>query len=335
MLMLWGARGPRAAARRRRGVRRARSAARRRGCSSGAGHFLQEDRGEDVGADDRRLAEVGLDGGSVVVAPRARWPPRAPRTRRGPAVGVEQRLVGLEPAADRLAPGARERARIWTSGPFERGTKTSKRGFFSAATTSVGDVLGLDRLHAASVGQAGGQLGPHDARHDHGDLDAGAAQLDARRPPTARRRRAWWRSRWPDSGKPLRPAIDERLTMWPVRRGTIRRIASWVPWMTACRLISSWRAMLSALSSTQRRDRHDPGVVDEHVERAEALLDLVEEGHEAGVVGDVERPGRARARRARRRSARPTRGRGRRRPRGRPRAPAPARWRGRFRGRRR
>ena len=25
---------------------------------------------------------------------------------------------------------------IWTSGPFERGTKTSKRGFLSAATTS-------------------------------------------------------------------------------------------------------------------------------------------------------------------------------------------------------
>jgi hypothetical protein len=34
-------------------------------------------------------------------------------------------------------------------------------------------------------------------------------------------------------------------------------------------LISSWR------------HRHDPGVVDEHVERAEALLDLVEKRGEA------------------------------------------------------
>ena len=32
-----------------------------------------------------------------------------------------------------------------------------------------------------------------------------------------------------------------------------------------------------------------PGVVDEHVERAEAVLDLVEERGEAGAVGHVER----------------------------------------------
>ena len=90
-------------------------------------------------------------------------------------------------------------------------------------------------------------------------------------------------------GKPLRPAIDAMLTMWPVRRGTIRRIASCVPWMTACRLMSSWRVMLVRALVVERRDGHDPGVVDEHVERAEALLDLVEERGEAGVVGDVER----------------------------------------------
>ena len=48
----------------------------------------------------------------------------------------------------------------WISGPFERGTKTSKRGFFSAETHLGGDVLGLDRLHAR-VGKTGGQLGVH------------------------------------------------------------------------------------------------------------------------------------------------------------------------------
>jgi hypothetical protein len=48
----------------------------------------------------------------------------------------------------------------------------------------------------------------------------------------------------------------------------------------------------------ERRDRHDPGVVDEHVDRAEAPLDLVEELGEARQVGDVERePERAAAQR--------------------------------------
>jgi hypothetical protein len=46
----------------------------------------------------------------------------------------------------------------------------------------------------------------------------------------------------------------------------------------------------------QRRQRHDPGVVDEDVERPEAALHLVEEGGEAGAVGDVQRqPDRAAA----------------------------------------
>jgi hypothetical protein len=38
----------------------------------------------------------------------------------------------------------------------------------------------------------------------------------------------------------------------------------------------------------ERRDRHDPGVVDEDVDRAQAALDVVQEGGEAGQVGDVE-----------------------------------------------
>ncbi len=38
----------------------------------------------------------------------------------------------------------------------------------------------------------------------------------------------------------------------------------------------------------ERADRHDPGVVDEHVERAEPALDLVEEPVKTGPVGHVE-----------------------------------------------
>jgi hypothetical protein len=38
----------------------------------------------------------------------------------------------------------------------------------------------------------------------------------------------------------------------------------------------------------ERRDGHDPGVVDEHVDGPEGPLDLVQEGGEAGEIGHVE-----------------------------------------------
>jgi len=39
----------------------------------------------------------------------------------------------------------------------------------------------------------------------------------------------------------------------------------------------------------ERADGHDPGVVDQHVQRAEPGLDLIKEIREARAVGDVER----------------------------------------------
>jgi hypothetical protein len=41
--------------------------------------------------------------------------------------------------------------------------------------------------------------------------------------------------------------------------------------------------------STMRLDRHDAGVVDEHVNRPELLFGAVEEGAEGGAVGDIQR----------------------------------------------
>jgi hypothetical protein len=41
----------------------------------------------------------------------------------------------------------------------------------------------------------------------------------------------------------------------------------------------------------ERADRHDPGVVDDHVDRAELVLGLVEEAAERVTVGDVELEG--------------------------------------------
>ena len=51
-------------------------------------------------------------------------------------------------------------------------------------------------------------------------------------------------------GMPALPAWEAMLTMWPLWRGAIRSIASWVPVMTPCRLMSTWRRTESSLSST-------------------------------------------------------------------------------------
>ena len=48
------------------------------------------------------------------------------------------------------------------------------------------------------------------------------------------------------------------------------------------------RRAVASSSLGERAERHDPGVVDQHVERAEPLRDLVEEVGEGVAVGDVE-----------------------------------------------
>ena len=126
-----------------------------------------------------------------------------------------------------------------------------------------------------------------EARHHDRDLDAGAAQLGAdglREPDHA----VLGGAVGGEAGTPARPASDAMLTMWPVPRGRIRRIASCVPWMTACRLISSWRVMLASASSSSGVTGMIPALLIEDVDRAEPPLDLVEERGEAGAVGDVE-----------------------------------------------
>ena len=76
--------------------------------------------------------------------------------------------------------------------------------------------------------------------------------------------------------------------MWPVPRGRIRRIASCVPWMTARRLISSWRVMLASDSSSSGVIGMIPALLTRMSIGPEPPLDVVEEGGEAGEVGDVE-----------------------------------------------
>ena len=80
--------------------------------------------------------------------------------------------------------------------------------------------------------------------------------------------------------------------MWPVPRGRIRRIG------LLGAVDDGVEVDLEHAGSPSRRpppsngaDRHDARVVDEHVDRPQPPLDLVEEGGEAGPVGDVERAG--------------------------------------------
>ena len=76
--------------------------------------------------------------------------------------------------------------------------------------------------------------------------------------------------------------------MWPVPRGRMRRIASCVPWMTARRLISSWREMLSGDSCSSGVIGMIPALLTSTSTGPRRPLDLVQEGGEAGKVGHVE-----------------------------------------------
>ena len=128
-----GRRGPGAAAARGRGVReRARRPAPR--VIEGAGHFLQEDQGELIGARSptgwsrrrSRSSACRLGGG------RARR--RARLVGRAGAVGALRAAVGRPRARRPLARAPRQHAGERDQRAVERGTKTSKRGSLSAET---------------------------------------------------------------------------------------------------------------------------------------------------------------------------------------------------------
>ena len=77
--------------------------------------------------------------------------------------------------------------------------------------------------------------------------------------------------------------------MWPERRGTMRRIASCVPWMTACRLISSWREMLSGVSSTSGVTGMIPALFTSTSSGPSCCSTSSRKAVKPGVIGHVER----------------------------------------------
>ena len=252
----------------------------------GAGHFLQEDRGEDVGAliadwlgRPRRPCALSSAAGALAAA-RASYSARAARF----ASSSERSALIQRPIASRQLRGSGLVS--WISGPFGARHEDVEARLAQRGDDLVRDVLGLDRLHAR-VGQAGGQLGVDQARHDHRDLDPGVAQLDARSLRQADDAVLGGAVR----GQVREPAApgDRRHVddvAGPARDHPPHRLLRAVDDGAQVEVELAGDALRALVD--ERRDGHDPGVVDEHVERAEPLLDLVEEGDQPGVIGHVE-----------------------------------------------
>ena len=173
---------------------------------------------------------------------------------------------------------------------LSRGTQTSNFGPLQRVDDRLGDVLGLQDLDRPRLGQARAELGVDDGGHHDGDLDAGVAQLRA---------------------DGLRDADDE--VLGPAIGGAARepglaRLRGEVDEVAAAAALHARQGQLHPVHHPVHVDvdqplgghvvlvdeapeGHDPGVVDEHVERSEALLDLIEEALEGIAAGDVELEG--------------------------------------------
>ena len=96
-----------------------------------------------------------------------------------------------------------------------------------------------------------------------------------------------------DAGHPPFPACEATLTMCPGRVAGMRFEGELGTGDRSVQVDVDLAAE-SLVLLVDRRHRHDPGVVDHDIERAElALGGLIEEGGEGGAAGDVELRARA------------------------------------------
>ncbi len=151
----------------------------------------------------------------------------------------------------------------------------------------LGDVLRLQHLDRPRLRQAGAELGVDDRRHHAGDLDVRVAKLGADRLGDA-------------DDEVLGAAIGGAAGKAGLAglRGEVDDVAGAAPLHPRERQLHPvhdpvhvdvdhpLRGRVVLLDEPAQR--HDPGVVDEHVERAEPLLDLVEKALERVAPGDVE-----------------------------------------------
>ena len=173
-------------------------------------------------------------------------------------------------------------------GPIDLGTKTSWRGNLSASMTASDDLLGGHGLEHRALHEPRRELRLDDSRHHDGDLHPGAAQL---RPN---------RLRQPDD------AMLGRAVRGEVRKAGLAGAGGDIDDVARPAGLHPAHGLLGAVDHAvevdledadrgrvvllvERPDRHDARVVDEHVDRPEPALDLVQEGGEAGAVGHVER----------------------------------------------
>ena len=206
----------------------------------------------------------------------------------GAVVDLGHQLVDLHQPAERLAGAARQQLQDLEQGAVGARHEDVEARHFERVDDLVGDVRGLDRFDPA-LADAAGQLGVDDGRHHAGDLDPAAAQLGAHRLAE------------PDHGvlgrrvggdpgdaalAGLGGDVDDVAAMPRGAHPLDRQLGAGDDAVEVDVDLAAHR-VLALLD--ERRHRHDPGVVDDHVERAELALGLVEEGGEGGAVGDVER----------------------------------------------
>ncbi|CAA9467672.1 MAG: hypothetical protein AVDCRST_MAG38-871 [uncultured Solirubrobacteraceae bacterium] len=151
----------------------------------------------------------------------------------------------------------------------------------------LGHLLRRDAAHGPRVRHARRQLGVHQPGQHHGELDAGAAQLRTDRLGEA------------DDAE-LAGAVGRRAgkARAPGRGGDVDDVAAssraHAPDPLASAVDHGMEVELEladggvVVLGLERAQRHDAGVVDQHVDRPQRRLDVVEGGGERRSVADVE-----------------------------------------------
>ena len=239
---------PAAAARRPARRSRARSGRPRPAGRRAPAHYLQEDQGAGR-RDDRRLARRPTGGWAAIFGSSA-----AASATTASAAGALLAARCRRPRARSCRPSAATRRPILRPSHAERpraqrrrarrGRRALRHVDVEARRTSARRRRPGDRPRGSGAGRP--QLGH--ARDQLRIDEAGITTWTSTPVPRSSART----TRQADHavlrrgvGRAARgaglPAIEATLTMWPVLRGLMRRIASWVPWITAWRLSSSWR----------------------------------------------------------------------------------------------
>jgi len=205
----------------------------------------------------------------------------------GALVELDHQLVGAHEATDRLSPAARQQGREPRHHGVVAGDEDVEAPGFERVDDLLGDVLGLDGLDQLPLGDPGREFRVDQSRHHAGHLYAGVLQLGHRRLAEA------------DDG-----VLGRRVGRDP-RQRRLARLGGDVDDVAAAARAQPFDRQLGADDDAVEVDvelapdrlvglvdqlghRHDPGVVDHHVDGSQLALGGVEEGGEGAAIGDIE-----------------------------------------------